>query len=98
MEPQKKEIWSSADSSQNSLNQDPVPIAFTDRVSSTHVTRKGRASRRLGEQGESDSFLLLLSDAHKRDHPSLTKSSERPPVPKMGPLLPNSLTPYLPVL
>src|SRR5712692_1376776 len=39
----KKSVWSSADSPQNSLNEDPVPIAFPNRISSTHVTpRAGR--------------------------------------------------------
>src|SRR2546426_9848798 len=39
----KKSVSSSADFPQNSLNEDPVPIAFSDRISSTHVTsRAGR--------------------------------------------------------
>ena len=85
-----KSVQSSADFPQNSLNEDPVPIAFSDRISSTHVARKGGASRRLGEQGESNTFLLLLSDAHKRDRASLTKSCKRPRVSKREAVLPNS--------
>jgi hypothetical protein len=54
----------SRDSSQNSLNEDPVPVTFTNRVSSTHVTP--RAGRVEGlESRENILDLSPLSDAHK---------------------------------
>src|SRR5712692_8081098 len=53
----KKNDWSSADSPQNSLNKDPVPIAFTDRISSTHVTPRAEQVEGL-ESRENQSLRL----------------------------------------
>jgi len=87
----KKNDWSSADSPQNSLNKDPVPIAFTDRIFSTHVTPRAEQVEGLeSRENQRVSISLILSDAHKRDDASLTKSCKRPRVSKQERTLPNS--------
>ena len=53
-----EKVWSSADSPQNSFNENPVPVPFSDWISSTHVTPRAGASRMLGEQGESDGVSI----------------------------------------
>src|SRR5205807_2702447 len=79
----RKKVWSSADFPQNSFNEDPVPIAFSKRISSTHVTaRAGQVEGLESKVNQTDSLSLILSDAHKRDDASLTKSCKRPRVSK----------------
>src|SRR5439155_16025653 len=78
----KKKVWSSADSPQNSFNEDPVPIPFPDSISSTHVTPRAGQVEGLESRENQTGLPALVSDAHKRDDASLTNSCRRPPVSK----------------
>src|SRR3989442_15759532 len=87
----KKKFVSSADSPQNPLNEDPVPIAFSDRISSTHVTpRAGQVEGLESKENQTGSLSPILSDVHKRVDVALTRSCKRPRVSKQECTLLNS--------
>jgi hypothetical protein len=82
---------SSADFPQNSFNENPVPIAFSDRISSTHETpRAGQVEGLESKENQTDSLYLRPSDAHKRVDVALTRSCKRPRVSKQECALLNS--------
>src|SRR2546425_3694024 len=78
-----KKVSSSADFPQNSFNENPVPIAFSDRISSTHETpRAGQVEGLESKENQTDSLSLRPSDVHKRVDVALTRSCKRPRVSK----------------
>src|SRR6266511_5528461 len=85
-----KKVWSSADFPQNSFNEDPVLVAFSDWISSTHVTPRAGQVEGLESKENQTGLPGLVSDAHKRDDASLTKSCKRPPVSRQECTLPSS--------